>query len=353
MTRNLARRRAGWVAGLAVAAIAASCGRSEQREPAASAVVTVRIEEVRTSPVPDSYEAAGTIRSRRTSVLSSRIVARVLAVHVREGDSVERGRSLVELDARDVTAELRKAEAGLHVAEATYRRYGSLLERGSASRQEFEEVEARYRAAQADAAAARAAASYARIRSPIDGVVAAKTVEIGSLAAPGVPLLTIEDDSAYRLEVPVEESRLAAIRPGQAVEAAVDALGADLSGRVAEIVPAADARSRTFVVKIDLPADPRLRSGMFGRARFAGAPTTALTVPSSAVVERGPLTALYAVDAGDTARLRLVRLGRRFDERVEVLSGLEAGERVIAERAAGLRDGLRVAGKPAAPEPAR
>ncbi len=109
---------------------------------------------------------------------------------------------------------------------------------------------------------------YTRIAAPFAGVVTARSVEPGNLAAPGAPLLTIEREGAYRLEASVDESRLPFVKAGQAVDVALEALDRRLTARVSEIVPAVDAASRAYIVKIDLPALPNLRSGMFGRAWF-------------------------------------------------------------------------------------
>jgi len=115
-----------------------------------------------------------------------------------------------------------------------------------------------------------------------------------------------------------------------------------VDGRVAELIPAADPASRSVIVKLDLPADLPLRSGMFGRARFPAGERKALVVPAAAVVERGQLSSLFVVGADGVARLRLVTLGERHGERVEVLSGLTPGERIVVEGGDGLADGSRV-----------
>jgi RND family efflux transporter MFP subunit len=171
-------------------------------------------------------------------------------------------------------------------------------------------------------------------------------VEPGDLAVPGQPLLVLDDPRAYRLEALVGESAVGRVRLGQTVPVVVDSLGRPLEGRVAEIIPAADPASRTVTVKLDLPADPGLRSGLFGRARFPAGERQALLVPASALVERGQLTAAYVVDGHDIARLRLVTAGARHADRVEILSGLEAGERLVVEGAPRVSDGSRVAPGP-------
>jgi RND family efflux transporter MFP subunit len=238
----------------------------------------------------------------------------------------------------------------------------TLFEKGSISNQEYDEVQARLRAAEAnhqmaiakrrqlDAKIAQAneerssaeiMRGYARLTAPFPGVVTARSVEPGNLAAPGAPLATIEREGAYRLEVPVEESRAGSIRAGHTATIDIEALGRTIQARVSEVVPAVDAASRSYTVKIDLPASPQLRSGMFGRALFAVGARTALIVPAAAVIERGQLQSVMVADNG-IAHTRLITTGQRQRDKVEVLSGLVPGEKVIAPVPMNLTDGARV-----------
>ncbi|MCI0490500.1 MAG: efflux RND transporter periplasmic adaptor subunit [Blastocatellia bacterium] len=387
----------------ALAFLTASCeSKQEAATEKAPVLKDVKIERVAPSSIDEYYEAVGTVRSRTSSVLSSKIMGSVIALRVREGDRVRAGQTLIEIDNRDAATQLQKAEAGLReaqaaleeverstnaaesakaaadagkaLAEATFKRYEALLERRSVSRQEFDEVEAKYKVAgaegaragrmlemlaakrsqalaridqaKADIASARVYTGYARITSPIDGVVTARQTDIGQMAAPGAPLLTIEDDSRYRLEAAVEESQIANVRLGDTARVLIDALGREaLDGRVAEIVPASDPASRSFAVKIDLPADgdkTGLRSGMFGKARFIKGQKQAITIPQSAVIERGHLTSVYVVDSKGIARLRLIKTGKVYDGRVEILAGLNEGERIVTSGAESVSEGSRV-----------
>ena len=228
------------------------------------------------------------------------------------GDRVREGQLLVTLDARDLDVNSRRAEAALDevrssvpeadsavagakanldLAQATFNRMQELLNKKSISNQEFDEASAKLKSAQAayemararraqlDAQAGpgsagsamppRSTRSYAEITAPFAGVVTAKSVDPGTLAVPGAPLLTIEREGAYRLEASVEESQLSAIRVGQPVSVTLDGIDRTLDARVSEIVPAVDAASRSYTVKIDLPTVPALRSGAFGRASFS------------------------------------------------------------------------------------
>ena len=198
------------------------------------------------------------------------------------------------------------------------------------------------RQAKADVAVAEVQVGYARVISPINGVVITKHAEVGSLAAPGTPLLTIED-SNYRLEAAVEESQLRNIRLGASAIVTIDALGAEeMSGRVVEIVPVADPASRSYTVKIDIPGKSLLRSGLFGKARFVSGDRQILAIPNKAIVQRGQLSYVYVVDASGIARMRLITLGKQSGDRVEVLSGLSNGERIVSDGASLNREGVKV-----------
>jgi len=308
--------------------------------------------------VPDWVEAAGTVRASQTSQVSSQVMGNIVEIRTHEGDRVQAGQVLAILDdtqSRSATdqatatvtsaeKEVSAADSDLALAVTTLKRYQQLYEKKSVSPQEFDEIKARYqsaearrdmaRAGQAQANAsltqARTSLGYTRIRAPFAGVVTERKVDAGTLASPGMPLFTIEDTRSYRLEVAVDESDLRLVRIGQVSPVTIDALGnAKLSGKVVQIVPAADPASRSFLVKVELPADARLRSGLFGRARFPRGERSALLVPSTFLVERGQLQGVYVLDANQIAGLRYVTLGKSTGEQAEVLSGLQEGEKLV------------------------
>jgi RND family efflux transporter MFP subunit len=304
-------------------------------------------------------------------------------VTVQVGDHVREGQTLITLDARDLDVSLRRAEAGgaevqsaipelenataaakanLDLAQTTFKRMEELAAKKSISNQEMDEASARLKAAQAnydmvrsrraqvdskiavmeqEVRAAGIMRDYAKLAAPFSGVVITRSVEPGNLATPGAPLLTIEQDGLYRLEASVDESKLASVRIGQAVEVVIDASDRKLNARVSEIVPSVDAASRTYVVKVDLPAASQMRTGMFGRAIFPLGAQTVVAIPLAALTERGQLQSVFVVEEG-VAHTRLVTTGRRTSAAAEVLSGLSPGERVVAPVPVGLQDGAKV-----------
>lgn len=363
----------------------AGCSESprEARSAYQTPPVSVSVVTVAEQQVPLIYEATGTVRARTSAVIAARLLGYVREVKVQAGDRVQAGQLLVTLDARDLDVNSRKAEAGLEevrssipeadsavagaksnldLAQITFHRMQELWNKTSISHQEFDEASAKLKAAQSsyemararraqlDAQAARVqqdiratevARSYAEITAPFAGVVTAKSVDPGTLAVPGAPLLTIEREGAYRLEASVDESHLAAIRVGQPVSVKLDGVDRTLDARVSEIVPTVDAASRSYTVKIDLPTVPALRSGAFGRASFSLGSRSPLTIPAGAVTERGQLQSVAVAENG-VAHTRLITIGQKVKDQVEVLSGLSAGEKVIFPVPPGLSDGAAV-----------
>lgn len=373
---------------LMAAAGLAGCGGVKEAPRKAEALPTVRVAAVKLDEVtvPEVYEATGTVRARVSSVVSARVMGYLREVRVQAGDMVQAGQVIAVIEAREIDSGLKQAEAAreearsampevenaiaaakaqLELAEATHRRMKSLFDQKSITQQEFDEAEARLRMAranhqmalakkaqleqkirQAESAVAQAAAmkGYMEVTAPFRGIVVERKAEPGMLAAPGMPIAVIERDGGYRLEAAVEENRLGKIRPGMAVEVVLDAVGAPQQGRVEEIVPALDPGSRSFTVKIGV-AGALLRSGMFGRARFTMGEKKALLVPASAVVRKGQVEQVYVID-GSVARARLVTTGAVHGERLEVLTGLRAGDTVAAPAPAELRDGSPVEVRP-------
>lgn len=370
---------------IAAALFLVSCGGEKPRRTEAASAPPVRIQAaaVCSQQWPTVYEATGTVHARTTAVVSSKVMAYVQQVSVQVGDRVRAGQVLITLDARDQEANLRRAEAArtevqstipeadngvaaaqanLNLARSTFRRMEELASKKSISNQEFDEASARLKGAQAGYEMARAKRTeldsklaqveqeirsagimrdYATLTAPFAGVVTAKSVEPGNLAAPGSPLLTLEQDGVYRLEASVDESKLPFVRTGQTVGVALETLDRRLSARVSEIVPAVDAVSRAYTVKIDLPAVPNLRSGMFGRALFPLGSREVAAIPAAALIERGQLQSVFVVEDG-VARTRLVTTGARSKDGVEILSGLSKSETVVSPVPVGLDDGAKV-----------
>ncbi|MEJ2038848.1 MAG: efflux RND transporter periplasmic adaptor subunit [Desulfosarcinaceae bacterium] len=336
---------------------------------------------------PLLYEAVGTITARTASTISSKLMGTVLSVHVNEGDEVQKGDVLVTLDPRQVKAQLDRAEAATRearraetsaasardaanaaaqLARTTFDRYQKLFKENSASRQEFEEVESRHRQAQAALAQteamlqaaqsrvqqaeaavreARVASKDATVRAPYAGRVVNKMISEGDLASPGMPFLTIEQEGLYWAELVLPERFIQEIKLGMKVKVVVDALNnLEATGTIGRIIPSADARSRSFQVKVDMPEDLDLKSGVFARVYIPIGGTGMLLIPKTAVVQEGQLTGVYVLDDAQIAHFRLVRMGKDIGDRVEVISGLQPGQRYVKSVPPTLKNGSKVEG---------
>jgi RND family efflux transporter MFP subunit len=337
-----------------------SCsGERETVSAAPETVSNVSVISAQVANIPDVVEAVGTLRAAETSQLAAQMMGNIIEVRVHEGDRIRRGQVLAVIDeaqpraahdratAADLAAqqEIIASDSDFTLAEATFKRYQTLYDKKSVSPQEFDEVKARYQAAQARRDMARAgqaqakaalqqartALGYTHILAPFDGIVTEKKADVGTLASPGMPIFTVEDLRRYRLQSTVNETDLRYVRIGQQVPVIIDTLDdRELKGRVVEIVPAADPASRSFLVKIELPSDPALRSGLFGRSQFTRRERSALLIPRAAVVERGQLQGIYVLDQNKIAGLRYITLGKESAGEMEVLTGLQAGEMLVA-----------------------
>jgi RND family efflux transporter MFP subunit len=378
------------IIGFVSAAVAsAGCTSAKHQEASEGAPVAVAVSRAALTDFPSSFEAGGVVRAKATAQIASRVMALVTQVHVRPGDRVRRGATLVTLDARDVVAnkgraeatslsaaeaaraaeaDVRSAESALLLARATHDRMAALHAKRSATAQELDQAVAALTAAeaqrssaqarlaaaaagrdaaQASADAASISATWAVLSAPFDGIVTERHVDPGSMATPGTVLLLVEDPATYRLEVQLDEARGTLVKTGQTAAVRLDSTPAAgtgwLDGRIAEIARV-DSASHSFVVKIDLPAAATLRSGMFGRARFSGPSRRTLTVPRPALIQRGQLAFVFVVDGEQRARLRPISLGASDEVRIEVLAGLRDGDAVVASPPPSLSDGARVTG---------
>jgi len=298
---------------------------------------------------------------------------------------VKQGDRLIILDQRQVKAGVNKAKAGLSEAKkalaaavsardaaraekelafTTYERYRNLRKKKLVSVQAFDEIDARYRQtkaaleraeamieaasarvnqAQADLASVRVTSKDAVITAPHDGIITKKFVDKGDLARPGTPLLALETTRGFCVDTVLPETYIAYVEPRQKVAVTIPAMkNASFEGNVCTIVPSADEKSRSFIVKINLPVDRTVKSGLFARVRIPLGHSRKLLIPRKAVINRGQLTGLYLVDSKNIAHFRLIRLGKTFGDSVEVLAGLKEGDLYVQGAPPRLEDGARV-----------
>ena len=305
----------------------AGCGRGAKPPAVELPPVKVQTMAVQPQSAPEIYEVVGTVRPKIGATVSPKVMATILKIPVKPGDLVKAGDVLAQLDDRELHAAYERALSD-------YERYKKLLQEGVATAAEFQATEERYRVA-------KAGLSYASITAPYAGIVADKLCEVGDLASPGKPLFTVEQPDDYRLEAYVPERFASVVPVGTTVHVIIEAVGGECDAVIGEVIPASDPTSRSFLIKADLHRRKPLKSGMFGRAQIKVGERTGLFVPKSAVRERGQLTFVFIANEG-RAQMRLVRLGKTLGDKVELLSGVEAGEKLIAGDMNELTDGRRI-----------
>ena len=357
------------VAGLLMLAMT---GCKDKIEPGSATVERPIASGVTTMPILMEkavlfHEAAATVAAEVESMVASRIMGPVAAIKVKEGDRVKAGQLLLVIDSEDITNKVAAAEAAYRealqalsaaeqnrmLAENTYSRFKNLYDEKALTLQEIDRIETQknvaaiehermremVKRAEAGLAEAKVFQGFKELKAPIGGIVTGKFIDPGTMAMPGMRLLTIEDTSRYRLEAEIDESFAGQIVPGLDVEVEISSLALKLPGKVSEIVPAVDPRSRTFKVFITLPAETNVHSGLFARAKIPVGLQEIILVPAEAVVTKGQLTGVYTVAANQVITFRLVRPGRQYGEKTEILAGLKPGDTIITGGLAGVVDG--------------
>jgi membrane fusion protein, multidrug efflux system len=316
-------------------------GEMPDRRPAPAGRELVDVKSV---TMTEYIDAVGTVEPRRKVAVASLLLGTIQEVKVNAGDRVERDQLLVTLDDRELQAQLHEAEAAVAAAgadlatrERDYTRYKRMYTEKSVTGEDYDRVEGAYQVAVAQHRRAgeqvrrlEVMLSYTRIRAPSAGIVADRFADPGDLAAPGKPLLALHDPGERDLHASVREGLARYIRPGMKLPVQIDAVSLNLEGVVREIVPQAMQASRTVLVKVSLPPDKTtgLYNGMFGRISIPIGTTERMVIPADAVQHVGELDIVEVADAAGGLERRFVRTGRNFDGKLEILSGLDVGERI-------------------------
>jgi RND family efflux transporter MFP subunit len=323
--------------------------KKEVKRPVVSGVTVLTITPSR---VEEGYEVAGTVRSDRTSLVASRVMGVVTSLLVREGDAVQAGQLLLTIDDREAAQKVRSASMALEaarqnkaLAEITWQRYRNLYAEKALSRQEMDQIETQKKVAEAEYERVKAMAeeaktyhSFSKVNAPVSGIITEKRIDVGSMATPGMPLLIMEGGGGFHIEAAVDESLGDKIKTGMAVDISVDKMKRPVHGMVREIFPVVDSQSRTFIIKVGFK-DNQTKSGRFVRIKVLLGTREALLVPGKAVVKKGQLTGVYAVDEQGMITYRLVRTGMSYSGGTEILSGLNPQDRVIIDGVERVVDG--------------
>ncbi len=337
----------------------AGCSEPEQAQTARTQQHSVQARISRIDPIQVTATTAttGSVVAVESVRVASRLMGYISSIAVAEGQSVKKGERLFTIDPLDIDGAVEQARLGLQQAEdamrdakADFTRFENLYKDDVVSRQQYEKMKLNHdiavsRAAQAKAGlgTARGQLRYATVTSPINGVVTRKLASEGDIAAPGHPVLLVENTALMQVQTAVSETLYKHIRPGQNVMVELDDQEKALSARVASLSPAADPMTHTYTIKLDVSA-PGLKSGAFARVLFPSGQRTVLRVPASAILDRAGIPGVFVVDAQNVAQYRMVRPGKVEDGQVEVLSGLNPGERVVTGNAQAVNNGDKISG---------
>lgn len=335
------------VTGLSVllASLTACGGKSTPAAQSTLPPAAVRVQTVERRQRVAVEDVVGSVQARLRASIEAKVSGRIEAMLVVPGQHVKAGELLVQLDAREIKAQLESARAVRQQAEGDLKRFTTLLEQKILSQSEYDSARAKFRMADAALIQAETMFDYTKVVAPFNGVITRKYADVGDLAAPGRALVDMEDARSLRLEADVPEAVVGRLSLGDKLTVRISALETNLDGVISEIAPSADAGSRTFLVKLDLPSVPGLRAGQFGRVAMPVGETSSLRVPASAVVRRGQMEMVFVAN-GPNAQLRLVKTGKHIGDEVELVSGVEAGEKVVVEGADALCDGQPLNIKP-------
>jgi len=334
--------------GLLLAALLVSACHNKESSappPGAAPAVAVELTPATLETHQASEDVVGTVRSKQRAVIEAKVSGRLLQYRADPGQVVKSGEVLATLDVEEIRAKCAQAKAVLDQAQRDLGRQQQLINSKATSQQELDAAAARVKVAAASVNEAETMLGYASVTAPFDGVVTRKFADVGDLAMPGKPLMEIEAPSVLRFETDLPESLLDRVKLGATLPVTLPSLAKPLNATLSEISPVADALSRTFLVKLDLPDAAGLRPGQFGRVAVPIAEARLLLVPRRAVLKRGQMEVVFVVSENHAA-LRLVKTGKALAEKLEILSGLEPGEAVVTSDASLLTDGQSVTAQP-------
>lgn len=346
---------------LALVISISSCGNDPKRTPSdTTPAVAVKVSSVGQDNSSPFLSTSGKIEAVKSADLSTRMMGYVEKIHVQVGDKVNKGQLLISLNNADVSAKLAQANAGiteanaaLNNAEKDYRRFTVLFEENSASQKELDDITANYNMAKARLEAAEqmkngvnSQFSYINIRAPFNGVITNRSINVGDMANPGMPLLKMENPGNFQVLAMVPESEILNIQTDLKVDVVIRTLNKSIKGKVTEVSTSAKNTGGQYMVKVILDqTGSNLLSGMYATVQF---PITkkensdSIQIPMEAIIHNGQLSGVYTVSESNTAILRWVRLGRIFGDNVEVLSGLSPEEQYITSAEGKLYNGAKI-----------
>lgn len=336
-----------------------SCGDDTGTTSETQQTIQTDITTVTSRALSGASTFAGSVSSANRSNISTKVMGDIQNLPYSIGDFVEKGTVIVEIDEEQIQAQRQQAIAGLNQAKAAltnaevnYQRFQNLLEEGSATQKQMDDVTMAYESAKAGVKAAENKVreinhmmSYTDIRAPFDGYVVQEYLAQGDLAAPGHPIIALEQAGIFEFNTTLPENAIAKISKGDSVTVSVPSAKYTTKAAISALSNAGNLGSRQFSANILLPEDAReagVKSGMYGRVHLSGAVSNVVSVPIGSLVKRGQLNGVFTLTDNDYLVLRWIRTGAENNGYIEVLSGLKQGERIVAQPDGRMAEGIKI-----------
>lgn len=340
MSRNL------FFSALALALLA-GCSKSEPAQPAATLpAIPVKTALVVAAELPMLTEVTGSVRAVQRATLAAKVTGTISRLPVALGQTVAAGDMLLEISAPEVAARVDQARAQLNLTERELTRERALFARGVTPSESVRALEDRHAIQVAQLREAETLRAYTELRAPFAGVIARKYIDAGDLASPGLALLELDGTGGFEISTSVPDSLMGPLAVGQTLAVTIPSTGREFAAGISEISSAADSATRAVALKLAVPADASVRPGQFARVAVPGITVRTLVVPLAAVSRVGQMERVFLIGADQRATLRLVKTGATRGDQIEILSGLDAGERVIVAAPASLREGQLLEARP-------
>ena len=333
-----------------------ACNQEEAAKPVKQALavqtIQAKVQTVELGNVPLTAVVPGAVVPDQKAKIASRLMGYIKDLDVKVGQKVQRGDLLFSIDSSDVTSGINQAKsayaqakAALMDAKLDYDRFEKLYKDASVSKQQFDKISLQYKVAQENLVAAQsglnqaeAQLKYVNVRAPFDGVIVEKMAVAGDLAAPGNPIVVIENLKSLSVQTQVAEDLFAVLRPEDEVDVVIDGQKELLKGTIYTLVSAADPKTRTHTVKLSLPAINNVNSGTFARVNFHRGVRQTMMVPTSAIVVRSGIEGVFVVE-DQKASFHMVRLGETIGDKVEIQSGLSLGDVIVVDNNVSMLNG--------------
>lgn len=335
------------------AIVLSGCSSKENKEASAAnndSVIVVTVAKP-SGTEGNSINISGQVEASQTANISTRVMGYITKLNVKVGDHVNKGQLIATISNNDMVAKraqadamISEAEDALKNAQKDYDRFTALYKQQSASAKELDNVTLEYNSARSRLESAKqmrnevnAMLAYTTLTAPFSGTVTQKSADAGSIANPGMPIVSIEQSGSYQISAAVPETEINQIKQGEAVAVNIKSINKIFTGRVSQVNQSSQFTGGQYIIKVNIPDKEKkgLYAGMYANLSIASANKSeaaadAVLVPVSSIVNKDQLTGLYTVSANNTALLRWVRLGKTYGDKAEVLSGLEKDEQFIA-----------------------